>query len=85
MGVHIDRIEFYGSMELAPLVGLPDIAFDLFSSGGTRKANSLIAVEDISDNSSRLVMDQASLKLEHGLIQPVIDAFAPAVAARDAA
>ena len=72
-------------MELAPVVGLSDIIFDLLCTGGTLKANCLIAVEYISDISSRPLVNQTSFKLKHGLIQPVIDAFASAVAARDAA
>ncbi|OJZ17726.1 MAG: ATP phosphoribosyltransferase [Thiobacillus sp. 65-29] len=78
-GVHIDLIKLYGSMELAPLVGLSDVIVDLVSSGGTLKANGLVAVEHISDISSRLVVNQASLKLKRGVIQPVIDAFSHAI------
>jgi ATP phosphoribosyltransferase len=74
-GVHIDLIKLYGSMELAPLVGLSDVIVDLVSTGGTLKANNLVAVEEIMQISSRLVVNEASLKLKHGLIQPVIDAF----------
>jgi len=78
-GVHIDLIKLYGSMELAPLVGLSDVIVDLVSTGGTLKANGLVAVEHISDISSRLVVNQAALKLKCDLIQPVIDAFLTAV------
>ena len=84
-GVHIDLIKLYGSMELAPLVGLSDVIVDLVSTGGTLKANGLVAVEHISDVSSRLVVNQAALKLKRGLIQPVIDAFSIAVEVRAAA
>ncbi len=78
-GVHIDLIKLYGSMELAPLVGLSDVIVDLVSSGNTLKANGLIAVEEISQISSRLVVNQAALKLKSELIQPVIDSFSRAV------
>jgi ATP phosphoribosyltransferase len=78
-GVHIDLIKLYGSMELAPLVGLSDVIVDLVSTGGTLKANGLVAVEHISDISSRLVVNQAALKLKRNLIQPVIDAFSAAI------
>jgi len=84
-GVHIDLIKLYGSMELAPLVGLSDVIVDLVSTGGTLKANGLVAVERIGDISSRLVVNQAALKLKRGLIQPVIDAFSSAVDAHPAA
>ncbi len=78
-GVHIDLIKLYGSMELAPLVGLSDVIVDLVSSGNTLKANGLVAVEEISPISSRLIVNQAALKLKRDLIQPVIDSFSRAV------
>lgn len=79
-GVHVDLIKLYGSMELAPLVGLSDAIVDLVSSGGTLKANNLKAVEEIAQISSRLVVNQASLKLKRNAIQPILDAFSKAVA-----
>ena len=78
-GVHIDLIKLYGSMELAPLVGLSDAIVDLVSTGTTLKANGLVAVEQISSISSRLIVNQAGLKLKRALIQPVMDSFALAV------
>jgi ATP phosphoribosyltransferase len=72
-GVHIDLIKLYGSMELAPLVGLSDVIVDLVSTGGTLKANHLVAVEEIMQISSRLVVNQASMKLKHDLIQPIVE------------
>lgn len=78
-GVHVDLIKLYGSMELAPLVGLSDVIVDLVSSGATLKANNLKAVEEVGQVSSRLVVNQASLKLKRAVIQPMLDAFAGAV------
>ncbi|MGB2905098.1 MAG: ATP phosphoribosyltransferase [Candidatus Dechloromonas phosphoritropha] len=78
-GVHVDLIKLYGSMELAPLAGLADAIVDLVSSGGTLKANKLVACEHIMDISSRLVVNQASLKVKRETLQPIIDAFAQAV------
>ncbi len=78
-GVHVDLIKLYGSMELAPLAGLADAIVNLVSSGGTLKANNLVEVEDIMPISSRLVVNQASLKMKRGLLQPVIDSFESAL------
>src|SRR5690606_13139257 len=77
-GVHVDLIKLYGSMELAPLVGLADVIVDLVSTGGTLRANNLTAVEDIMTISSRLVVNQAALKMRQARLQPLIDAFARA-------
>src|SRR5688572_21349263 len=79
-GVHVDLIKLYGSMELAPLVGLADAIVDLVSTGSTLKANGLRAVEDIAPVSARLIVNQASLKLKRGTVQPLLDAFTRAVA-----
>lgn len=78
-GVHVDLIKLYGSMELAPLTGLADAIVDLVSTGSTLKANRLVEVERIMDISSRLVVNQAALKLRREPIRALIDAFASAV------
>jgi ATP phosphoribosyltransferase len=78
-GVHVDLIKLYGSMELAPLTGLADAIVDLVSTGNTLKANNLVEVERIMDISSRLVVNQAALKLKQDTIRSVIDAFAGAI------
>ena len=78
-GVHVDLIKLYGSMELAPLVGLADAIVDLVSTGNTLKANHLVEVEHIMDISSRLVVNQAALKLKQAPIRRIIDAFAAAI------
>ncbi|WP_439517768.1 ATP phosphoribosyltransferase [Hydrogenophaga sp.] len=82
-GVHVDLIKLYGSMELAPLTGLADAIVDLVSTGNTLKANQLVEVERIMDISARLVVNQASLKLQQATIRPIIEAFAGAIAQGD--
>ncbi|HXZ91597.1 MAG TPA: ATP phosphoribosyltransferase [Burkholderiales bacterium] len=77
-GVHVDLIKLYGSMELAPLVGLADAIVDLVSSGNTLRANKLVAVEEIMPVSARLVVNQAALKTKRAALQELIDAFAEA-------
>lgn len=77
-GMHVDLIKLYGSMELAPLVGLADAIVDLVSSGNTLKANHLKAVEEIMPISARLVINQAALKLKRKTIQPMLEAFSTA-------
>lgn len=74
-GMHVDLIKLYGSMELGPLVGLADAIVDLVSTGGTLRANNLKAVEQVCDISSRLIVNQASLKLQRRHLQPIMDAF----------
>jgi ATP phosphoribosyltransferase len=77
-GVHVDLIRLYGSMELAPILGLADAIVDLVSTGRTLKANRLIAVEEIMPVSSRLIVNQAALKTRRAALQPLIEAFARA-------
>ena len=78
-GVHVDLIKLYGSMELAPLTGLADAIVDLVSSGSTLRANHLVEVEKVVDISSRLIVNQAALKLKREPIRGIIDAFAAVV------
>jgi ATP phosphoribosyltransferase len=80
-GVHVDLIKLYGSMELAPLTGLADAIVDLVSTGNTLKANHLVEVERIMDISSRLVVNQAALKLKREPMRKIIDAFGRALEA----
>ena len=82
-GVHVDMIKLYGSMELAPLTGMADAIVDLVSTGNTLKANDLVEVEPIIDISSRLVVNQASLKLKQKPLRHIIDAFTQAVQAKN--
>ncbi|MFN9474234.1 ATP phosphoribosyltransferase [Acidovorax sp.] len=81
-GVHVDMVKLYGSMELAPLIGLSDAIVDLVSTGNTLRANHLVEVERIMDISSYLVVNQAALKLKQAPLRSIIDAFASATAAR---
>jgi len=81
-GVHVDLIKLYGSMELAPLLGLADAIVDLVASGNTLRANRLHAVEEIRPISARLIVNQAALKLKREAIQPLLDTFTKAVGNR---
>lgn len=79
-GMHVDLIRLYGSMELAPIVGLADAIVDLVSTGGTLRANNLVVAEEILSVSARLIVNPASLKLKRARLQPLIDAFGRAAA-----
>ena len=74
-GMHVDLIRLYGSMELAPLVGLADVIVDLVSTGNTLRANDLVAVEDIMPITSRLIVNPGALKLKRAAMQPLVDAL----------
>jgi ATP phosphoribosyltransferase len=78
-GVHVDLIKLYGSMELAPLVGLADAIVDLVDTGNTLRANQLKVVEEIMSVSSRLIVNPASMKLKRAALAPLIEAFRKAV------
>ena len=78
-GIHVDLIKLYGSMELAPLVGLADVIVDLVSTGGTLKANGLKEVEAIVDVSARLIVNQAALKTRPETLRPLMETFARVV------
>lgn len=79
-GIQTDIIKLYGSMELAPLVGLSDRIVDLVSTGQTLKANGLVEVERIADISAWLIANRASMKMKRGLLRPIIERLQQAVA-----
>jgi ATP phosphoribosyltransferase len=78
-GQQVEVIKLYGSMELAPLVGLSDLIVDLVESGNTLKANGLVPLEHIADISSRLVVNKAAWKMKHGTIMQLLEALREAV------
>lgn len=79
-GQQVDIIKLYGSMELAPLVGLADRIVDVVDTGNTLRANGLVPMEHIADISSRLIVNKASMKMKHARIQTFIDCVREAVA-----
>jgi len=79
-GQQVEIIKLYGSMELAPLVGLSDLIVDLVESGSTLKANGLVPIEHICDISSRLIVNKASWKMKHARVTRLINALREAVA-----
>ena len=81
-GKQAEIIKLYGSMELAPLVGLADRIVDLVDTGNTLRANGLAPLEHIADISSRLIVNKASMKMKHAAVKPLIDHMAQAVAKR---
>lgn len=80
-GYQVEVIKLYGSMELAPLVGLADRIVDLVDTGATLRANGLVAVETIAEISSRLIVNRASMKMKHERLQTLIKALATALRA----
>ena len=71
-GVQCEIIKLYGSMELAPLVGLADLIVDLVDTGNTLRANGLAALEHICEVSSRLIVNKAAQKTKHGRIARLV-------------
>ncbi|MDH5435774.1 MAG: ATP phosphoribosyltransferase [Gammaproteobacteria bacterium] len=78
-GKQVEIIKLYGSMELAPIVGLSDLIVDLVDTGNTLKANGLEPMEHIADISSRLVVNKASMKMKNDSIKQFINAMTDAV------
>lgn len=79
-GQQVDVIKLYGSMELAPLVGLGDLIVDVVDTGNTLRANGLEPLEHICDVSSRLIVNQVSYKRKFGLLAPILTSFKQSIA-----
>ena len=71
--MQIEIVKLYGSMELAPLVGLADYIVDLVDTGNTLRANGLVPMEHVCDVSSRLIVNKASMKIKHAQITGLIE------------
>jgi ATP phosphoribosyltransferase len=78
-GQQVEVIKLYGSMELAPLVGLSEVIVDLVESGNTLKANGLVPLEHMHHISSRLVVNKAAWKMKHRAVLALVDALKGAV------
>ncbi len=81
-GKQVEIIKLYGSMELAPVLGLADQIVDLVDTGNTLKANGLVAVETITDISSRLIVNKGAMKMKNDLINPMIKKLTEVVEAK---
>lgn len=78
-GEQVEIIKLYGSMELAPLVGLADLIVDLVATGNTLRANGLVEIEIIAESSARLVVNKAAMKMKHAAIRALLDRLGAAV------
>lgn len=74
-GEQVEIIKLYGSMELAPLVGLSDVIVDLVATGNTLRANGLVEIETVCQVSSRLVVNKAAMKMKNAEIQDLLENF----------
>lgn len=79
-GQQVEIIKLYGSMELAPLVGMADLIVDIMETGATLFANDLEVIEPICDISSRLIVNKASMKMKHEKIHQLINGLSQVVA-----
>jgi ATP phosphoribosyltransferase len=81
-GKQADIIKLYGAMELAPILGLADEIVDIVDTGNTLKANGLEAREIIDYISTRLIVNRASMKMKHSVLNPIIEQMGAAVERR---
>ena len=72
-GIQVELIKLYGSIELAPLVGLSERIVDLVSTGATLRDNGMVEVETIAEVTTRLIVNRASLKTKHRQITKIIN------------
>lgn len=78
-GQQVEIIKLYGSMELAPVLGLSDQIVDLVNTGNTLKANGLIPIEHVAAISARLIANKAAMKMKQGIIKPFIKNLSGAI------
>ncbi len=81
-GIQVDIIKLYGSIELAPILGLSERVVDLVETGETIKQNGLVEVEDIMEITSKLICNRASLKTKPKRVKEIIEQLGKAVGKR---
>jgi len=79
LGQQVEIIKLYGSMELAPILGLADQIVDLVDTGETLKANGLVPLELIADISSRLIVNKAAMKMKNSIIKSFMQRLSKAI------
>ena len=72
-GQQVELIKLYGSMELAPMLGLADCIVDLVATGDTLKANNLVPIEHIADISARLIVNKAAMRVKSDTLKPLVE------------
>ena len=81
-GIHAELIRLYGSMELAPVMGLADEIVDIVDTGNTLAENGMEPIELIANISSRLIVNKAAMRTRGASVQSLIDALASVIAAQ---
>ncbi|MBI2401010.1 MAG: ATP phosphoribosyltransferase [Deltaproteobacteria bacterium] len=79
-GIQVEIIKLYGSIEIAPLLGLSERIVDLVQTGETLRKNGLAEVEHIMNITSKLVCNRASLKTKPRMVKALVDSLGKAVA-----
>lgn len=82
-GKQVEIIKLYGSMELAPMMGLSDKIVDLVDTGNTLKANGLVAIDTICEISSRLIVNKASMKMKRDVVKQLLDSLSDVINVND--
>lgn len=78
-GRQVDIIKLNGALELAPIMGLADCIVDIVDTGNTLRANGLVPRDHIADVSTRVIVNKASMKMKHGMVQSLLERLAAAV------
>lgn len=79
IGRKISVIKLNGSVELAPVLGLSDVIFDIVETGGTLKANGLEIITEVCDISARFIANKAAYKFKNDEISLLKDKLQKAV------
>lgn len=72
-GISCEVIKLYGSVELAPIVGLSSHIVDIVTTGKTLQANGLKEIEFISESTARLIVNKSSYKMKFKEIKHIIN------------
>ncbi len=74
-GIEVEIIELYGSIELAPLLGLSDFIVDIVETGRTLRENGLVVIDHIRPSSAKLIVNRVSYKTKNQKIKNIINSL----------
>ena len=72
-GINVRIFELYGSVELAPLVGLAKFIVDIVETGTTLRENGLVVIDTIRPSTAKLIVNRGSYKLKSDKIFKILD------------
>ncbi len=78
-GMQVEIIKLYGSVELAPLLGIAQEILDITATGKTLRENDLVEMESVYDSTTRLIANTVCYRTKYDRISRFVSRLKPAI------